>query len=139
MPVDVQTEIVIDRPCAEVAGYAGDPAQAPHWYANIESVGWQTPPPVRAGAGRIRRPTSASSAGIWVIAAASLSVVLPPLPPKWSMVSRRPGWRSAIRPMAGRESVASSAMGTSARSAASQSQSSVPSASQPRSGSFRNP
>lgn len=49
MAVDVVTEVVIDRPCAEVAGYAGDPTHAPQWYANIESVEWQTPPPVRVG------------------------------------------------------------------------------------------
>jgi hypothetical protein len=47
--VDVVTEIVIARPCAEVAAYAGDPGNAPEWYANIVSVRWQTPPPVGAG------------------------------------------------------------------------------------------
>jgi len=47
--VDVLTEIVIDRPCAEVAGYAADPSHAPDWYANIESVRWQSPPPVQVG------------------------------------------------------------------------------------------
>jgi hypothetical protein len=47
--VDVTTEIVIERPCAEVAAYAGDPSNAPEWYANIASVHWQTPPPVGVG------------------------------------------------------------------------------------------
>jgi hypothetical protein len=47
--VDVLTEIVIDRPCAEVAAYAADPSHAPDWYANIESVSWRTEPPVRVG------------------------------------------------------------------------------------------
>jgi uncharacterized membrane protein len=47
--VNVLTEIVIDRPRDEVAGYAGDPANAPHWYANIKSVEWKTPPPVGVG------------------------------------------------------------------------------------------
>ena len=49
MAVDVLTEIVIDRPQASVAEYAGDPSNAPRWYANIESVRWQTPPPVGVG------------------------------------------------------------------------------------------
>jgi uncharacterized protein YndB with AHSA1/START domain len=47
--VDVLTEILIDRPREEVAGYAGDPSQAPNWYANIESVAWRTPAPVQLG------------------------------------------------------------------------------------------
>jgi uncharacterized protein YndB with AHSA1/START domain len=49
MAVDVTTEIVIDRPRAEVAAYAVDPTHAPEWYANIESVDWLTEPPVRVG------------------------------------------------------------------------------------------
>ncbi len=49
MSVDVQTEIVIDRPVREVAAYAADPSHAPDWYANIESVQWRTDPPVRVG------------------------------------------------------------------------------------------
>jgi hypothetical protein len=44
--VDVQVEVVIDRPVGEVASFAGDPGNAPRWYANIASVSWQTPPPV---------------------------------------------------------------------------------------------
>jgi uncharacterized protein YndB with AHSA1/START domain len=49
MAVDVLTEVVIDRPIGEVAGYAADPSNAPQWYANIESVTWQTAPPIRVG------------------------------------------------------------------------------------------
>ena len=49
MAVDVTTEIVIARPCEQVAAYAGDPTNAPQWYANITSVRWQTPPPMGVG------------------------------------------------------------------------------------------
>jgi hypothetical protein len=47
--VDVLTEIIIERPLAEVARYAGDPANAPRWYVNIKQVDWKTPPPLRIG------------------------------------------------------------------------------------------
>jgi uncharacterized membrane protein len=49
MSVDVVTEVVIDRPVATVAAYATDPSNAPTWYANIESVTWQTDPPATVG------------------------------------------------------------------------------------------
>jgi uncharacterized membrane protein len=49
MAVDVLTEIVIDRPVPVVAQYVADPSNAPEWYANIESVQWQTEPPVAVG------------------------------------------------------------------------------------------
>jgi hypothetical protein len=49
MAIDVTTEIVIDRPREEVAGYAADPSHTPEWYENIESVDWKTPPPVQIG------------------------------------------------------------------------------------------
>ena len=49
MPVDVRTEIVIDRPCADVAAFAMDPDNAPQWYENITSVEWLSDRPVRVG------------------------------------------------------------------------------------------
>jgi Polyketide cyclase / dehydrase and lipid transport len=49
MPVDVVSEIVIDRPPAVVAAFAGDPTNAPKWYENIKSVEWRTEPPVVVG------------------------------------------------------------------------------------------
>ncbi len=49
MTVDVITEVDINRPVEVVAGYAMDPTNAPRWYANIESVDWQTAPPAQLG------------------------------------------------------------------------------------------
>ena len=49
MGVDVLTEVVIDRPVLVVAEYVSDPSHAPEWYANIESVRWQTELPVAVG------------------------------------------------------------------------------------------
>jgi uncharacterized protein YndB with AHSA1/START domain len=49
MPVDVVTEVEIDRPRAEVAAYAADPGTAAAWYENIERVEWLTEPPLEVG------------------------------------------------------------------------------------------
>jgi uncharacterized membrane protein len=49
MAVDVLTEIVIDRPAAQVATYAADPSNAPKWYVNIKAVEWKTPAPLTVG------------------------------------------------------------------------------------------
>lgn len=49
MSLDVNTETVIDRSAADVAAYAGDPTNAPQWYANISSIEWRTPPPLAVG------------------------------------------------------------------------------------------
>ena len=42
-------ETVIARPVEVVAAFAGDPMNAPKWYANIESVQWRTPEPLQVG------------------------------------------------------------------------------------------
>jgi uncharacterized membrane protein len=47
--IDVTTEIEIGRPRREVAAYASDPDHAAEWYANIESVEWETPRPSTVG------------------------------------------------------------------------------------------
>jgi uncharacterized membrane protein len=47
--VDVVTEIVIARPVDEVFTYAADPSNTPHWYDNIDSVEWKSPPPAQVG------------------------------------------------------------------------------------------
>lgn len=49
MDVDVAVEAVIPLPREVVAAYAGDPSNAPEWYANIASVRWRTPGPVAVG------------------------------------------------------------------------------------------
>ncbi len=49
MAVDVVAETTIDRPCAEVSGYSGNPDNAPEWYVNIESVEWESTPPLCEG------------------------------------------------------------------------------------------
>jgi hypothetical protein len=47
--VEVLTEIEIERPRAEVAGFAANPDSAPEWYENIKGVEWRTPRPLAVG------------------------------------------------------------------------------------------
>ena len=49
MAVDVRTSIDIGRPRDQVAAFAANPDNAPRWYANIKSVGWKSPRPLRVG------------------------------------------------------------------------------------------
>jgi uncharacterized membrane protein len=49
MPVDVVTEIEIERPRDEVSRFAADPSNAMAWYKNIKAVNWETPPPAVVG------------------------------------------------------------------------------------------
>ena len=49
MPVDVVTEVEIERPRAEVAAYAADLDNTTAWYENIERVEWETEPPLSPG------------------------------------------------------------------------------------------
>jgi uncharacterized membrane protein len=47
--VEVATQIEIALPRRQVAAYAADPDNAVDWYANIESVEWETTPPLAIG------------------------------------------------------------------------------------------
>ena len=49
MTVEVVTETEIARPRGEVAEFAANPDNATRWYANIESVTWETAPPLAVG------------------------------------------------------------------------------------------
>jgi ligand-binding SRPBCC domain-containing protein len=49
VPVDVVTDIVIERPREVVATYASDPDNATAWYVNIKAIEWLTEKPVAVG------------------------------------------------------------------------------------------
>lgn len=50
MAVDVVTETIIQRPRAQIAAFAADPANAPRWYANIQAATWEGPARLAVGA-----------------------------------------------------------------------------------------
>lgn len=47
--VDVQTEVIINKPVHVVAAYAMLPDHAPEWYVNIKSAEWRTAKPLKPG------------------------------------------------------------------------------------------
>ena len=49
MPVDISTEIVIDRPRADVAAFVADPDNATAWYEHVKRVVWRTRKPLAVG------------------------------------------------------------------------------------------
>jgi Polyketide cyclase / dehydrase and lipid transport len=53
MPLDIHSEIEINRDRDVVAAFAGDPDNATAWYQNIKAVDWETPRPVGVGS-RVR-------------------------------------------------------------------------------------
>ncbi len=49
MPVDIQTEIEIERPRSDVAEYASNPDNATTWYEKIKAIEWESPKPRAVG------------------------------------------------------------------------------------------
>jgi uncharacterized protein YndB with AHSA1/START domain len=49
MAVDIQCELTIPRPRAEVAAFASNPDNTTSWYTNIKAVEWETPRPLAVG------------------------------------------------------------------------------------------
>ncbi len=49
MPVDVSSEITIERPPGVVSAYVCDPSNAALWHGNIRSADWKSEPVVRVG------------------------------------------------------------------------------------------
>lgn len=49
MPVDIRTEIVINRPRDDVFEYSCNPDNVPIWYKNIKSVEWLSERPIEQG------------------------------------------------------------------------------------------
>jgi uncharacterized membrane protein len=49
VPVDVTSEILIERPAGIVSAFVSDPANAPVWHANIKKAEWKSEPLVHVG------------------------------------------------------------------------------------------
>jgi uncharacterized membrane protein len=49
VPVDVSSEILIERPPGIVSAFVSDPANAPVWHTNIKSAEWKSEPLVHVG------------------------------------------------------------------------------------------
>jgi uncharacterized membrane protein len=49
MKIDVETSVRLATPRGKVAKFAANPANAPRWYENIESVEWKTSHKVAVG------------------------------------------------------------------------------------------
>ena len=47
--MNIAEAVVIEQPIAVVAGYAGEPSNAPEWCRHVDSTEWQTDPPTRLG------------------------------------------------------------------------------------------
>ena len=58
--IDVEVQTTIARPRAVVAAYCCDPDNATSWYANTDSVRWETPNRWRSARGSLSVPGSSA-------------------------------------------------------------------------------
>ena len=87
MPVDVLTQIVIDRPIDQVATFTTDPTNAPQWYANIKSVEWKTTPPLVLALSTPEGLFHAERRGLSVLPPRRMLFDTPPPPTIFSIMS----------------------------------------------------